>query len=187
MKQGQNREIMKIRDAVEADLPVIVAIYNSTIPCQIVTADVEPVSVASRLDWFHQHSPSRRPLWVMEFEGEVAGWLGFQSFYGRPAYSSTVELSLYVASAYRRQGVGRSLLEQAIDHAPKLGIRVLLGFIFSENQPSIRLFEQLGFEKWGYLPEVAEFGQVRRDLVILGRWGDGGMEEWRRDRLGESS
>ncbi len=160
---------MNIRDAVAADLPAIVAIYNATIPSQVVTADLEPVSVASRVDWFHQHSPDRRPLWVIESEAEIAGWLGFQSFYGRPAYGGTVELSLYVSSAYQRQGYGRSLLERAIARSPELELKVLLGFIFSQNQPSLRLFEQFGFQQWGYLPKIAEFGQVHRDLVILGR------------------
>lgn len=160
---------MKIRDAMEADLGAIVSIYNSTIPSQIVTADLAPVSIESRHDWFHQHSPDRRPLWVMESDGNIAGWLGFQSFYGRPAYAGTAELSLYVDSNYRRQGVGRLLLERAIVHSPALHIKTLLGFIFSENQPSLRLFEQYGFQQWGYLPQVAEFSQIQRDLVIVGR------------------
>ena len=34
-----------IRDATEADLPAIVALYNATIPGRMVTADTEPVTV----------------------------------------------------------------------------------------------------------------------------------------------
>ena len=34
-----------VRDAVEADLPAIVAIYNATIPGGMVTADTTPVSI----------------------------------------------------------------------------------------------------------------------------------------------
>ena len=40
---------MIIRDAREADLPAIVAIYNATIPERMATADTEPVSVESDL------------------------------------------------------------------------------------------------------------------------------------------
>lgn len=161
---------MHIRDATEADLPSIVAIYNSTIPFQIVTADLQPVTVESRREWFQAHSPQARPLWVaqLEPEGDIVGWLGFQSFYGRPAYSSTAELSVYVAPAYRRHGLGRKLLQRAIAHSPALGIKTLLGFIFAENQPSLLLFAHLGFQQWGYLPQVADFGPVERDLVIMG-------------------
>ena len=159
---------MQTRDAVKADLPAIVEIYNTTIPYQIVTADLEPVTVESRVDWFCAHSPGKRPLWVVEAEGKVVAWLGFQSFYGRPAYATTAELSIYVSPHYRHRGIGKMLLQQAIAHSPDFGLKTLLGFIFAENHPSLRLFEQFGFQRWGYLPKVAEFGKVERDLVIVG-------------------
>jgi len=159
---------MKIRDAVETDLPAIVKIYNSTIPSRMATADLEPISVESRRSWFQEHSFSSRPLWVIEDDQAIAGWLSFQSFYGRPAYQATAELSLYVAPAYRRCGIGRQLLSQAILHSPSLGLKTLLGFIFAHNQPSLQLFESLGFQSWGYLPQVAELDGVERDLVIMG-------------------
>jgi phosphinothricin acetyltransferase len=160
---------MVIRDAVGNDLAAIVAIYNSTVPTQIVTADFEPVTVESRLPWFASHTPDDRPLWVMEIDNTVAGWLGFQSFYGRPAYKETVELSLYVSPDFRRRGIGRSLLEKAIEASPTLRITTLLGFIFAGNRPSLKLFEQYGFEQWGYLPRVAKFETSEQDLVIVGK------------------
>jgi L-amino acid N-acyltransferase YncA len=72
----------KIRDAVHADLPAIVRIYNSSIAGRMATADTEPVSVESRERWFAEHQLARRPLWVAEAEGAIVGWLSFQSFYG---------------------------------------------------------------------------------------------------------
>ncbi len=163
-----NETMMQIRDAVEADLPAIVEIYNTTIPYQTVTADLEPVSVESRIEWFRGHTPNKRPLWVVEVEGKIVAWLGFQSFYGRPAYETTSELSIYVLPEYRQKGIGKMLLQRAIAHSPGYGIKTLLGFIFAENYASLRLFEQLGFQRWGYLPKVAEFDSVERDLVIVG-------------------
>jgi L-amino acid N-acyltransferase YncA len=160
---------MNIRDAVEADLAAIVAIYNAAIPSRTVTADVEPISVEHRLAWFHQHNPTNRPLWIAEIDGKTVGWLGFQSFYGRPAYQATVEVSLYVDPTFHRRGIGRQLLVAAIDHSPKMGIKTLLGFIFAANQPSLKLFAQLDFHQWGYLPGVAEFNNLQQDLVIMGR------------------
>ena len=50
------------RDATLDDLPGIVAIYNSTVPSRLVTADLEPVSVESRMAWFHAHGPRARPM-----------------------------------------------------------------------------------------------------------------------------
>jgi phosphinothricin acetyltransferase len=159
---------MDARDATIEDLPAIVAIYNATVPGRVVTADTEPVTVASRLAWFREHG-GNRPLWVVPSGGAVAAWLSFSSFYGRPAYAGTVELSVYVDAQHRRRGLGRQLVERAIERAPLLGVTTLLGFIFGHNAPSLGLFESLGFARWATLPGVARLDGVERDVVIVGR------------------
>ncbi|MFN6561873.1 MAG: GNAT family N-acetyltransferase [Nostoc sp. ChiSLP01] len=159
---------MKIRHAIETDLATIVAIYNAAIPSRVATADLEPISVESRLAWFRARSPSHRPLWVIEVEGAIAGWLSFQSFYGRPAYNATAEISIYIAPDFHRRGLGKQLLAQAIQESYRLGLKNLVCFIFAHNQPSLKLFATFGFQQWGYLPKVGELDGVERDLVIMG-------------------
>ena len=155
------------------DLPVIVDIYNSTVASREVTADTEPVSVASRQAWFDEHNPQRRPLWVIHDAADpsatVLGWLSYSNFYGRPAYSGTAELSIYIAEAWRGKGIGRYCLEQAIDFAPTIGVHTLLGFIFGHNAPSLALFQKFGFDTWANLPRVANLDGIERDLIILGK------------------
>jgi L-amino acid N-acyltransferase YncA len=158
-----------IRDARPADLPRVVAIYNEAIPGRLATADTEPISVASRQAWFGEHTPARRPLWVAERERVIVGWLSFQSFYGRPAYAATAEISVYVSGDAQRGGIGRRLLARAIESAPALGLATLVAFVFGHNEPSLRLFEREGFQRWGHLPRVARLDGIERDLVILGR------------------
>ena len=160
---------MTFRDAAEADLPAIVAIYNAAIPGRMATADTEPVTIARRLPWFREHDPARRPLWLAVDGARTLGWLSFQSFYGRPAYHATAELSVYVSPAHQRRGVALALLTRALAEAPRLGLHTLLGFVFGHNAPSLTLFERLGFERWALLPRVAELDGVERDLVIVGR------------------
>ena len=160
---------MTIRDATEADLPAIVEIYNASILSRKATADTEPVSVESRSGWFREHNSERRPLWIAVENGAIMGWLSFQSFYGRPAYHATAEISVYVFPSQQRAGIGRALLARAIEQAPRLGLKTLLGFIFGHNDASLRLFEGFGFQRWGILPRVAELDGVERDLVIVGR------------------
>ncbi len=158
-----------LRDATEADLPAIVEIYNATVAGRMVTADTSPVTVESRVVWFHTHNSRTRPLWVVLDGEQICAWLSFNSFYGRPAYQPTAEVSIYVAESHRRRGVGRGLLERAILGAPACEIRNLLGFIWAHNLPSLQLFEAFGFERWGHLPRVAELDGIERDLVIVGR------------------
>ena len=157
-----------LRLATAADLPAIVAIYNATIPSRLVTADLEPVTVASRAAWFAAHQRAERPLWVLEREGMLAAWLSFSSFYGRPAYDGTAEISVYVAERQRRRGLGGALVDEAVRRAPGFGLHTLLGFIFGHNAPSLALFEARGFACWGTLPRVAVLDGVGRDLVIVG-------------------
>lgn len=157
------------RVALREDLSQIVEIYNATIPSRMVTADTEPVSVESRSAWFEEHTPGRRPLWVVEEHGHIAAWLSFSSFYGRPAYSKTAEISVYVRASCRGQGLGSFLLTQALASGPALSIDTLLGFIFGHNEPSLSLFERFGFVRWGELPKVATLDGIERDVVIVGR------------------
>lgn len=157
------------RLAARGDLAQIVEIYNATVASRQVTADTEPVSIESRVGWFDAHPPGSRPLWVVEIEGRIAAWLSFSSFYGRPAYNKTAELSIYVHEAFRQRGLGAYLLQQALAYAPSIGVDTLLGFIFAHNAPSLRLFEAFGFARWGELPKVALLDGIERDLLIVGR------------------
>ncbi|HEY2775363.1 MAG TPA: GNAT family N-acetyltransferase [Candidatus Binatia bacterium] len=162
---------MKIRHASAADLPAIIEIYNAAIPARRATADTEPISVASRVEWLRDHDSAHHPLWVVCGDDPAApleGWLSFQPFYGRPAYRATSELSIYVAPASQRKGIGRALLSLAVRSAPGLGLTTLLGFIFGHNDASLALFSGFGFERWGRLPGVAELDGIERDLVIVG-------------------
>lgn len=161
---------MTLRDATEADLPAIVDIYNSTIASRMVTADLEPVTVASRKPWFDAHQSPARPLWVLIDDlGVVAAWLSFDTFYARAAYDGTAMVAVYVAPTHRRRGLARQLLLAALDRAPSFGLHTLLGYIFGHNEPSLRLFAAHGFVRWGHLPQVAVLDGVPRDLIIVGR------------------
>ena len=66
----------------------------------------------------------------------IAGWLSFREFLPRCAYRGTVELSLYISEQFRRRGLGRRLLQEAIGRAPQLEIHSLVGLIFGHNEPS---------------------------------------------------
>ena len=150
---------MEIRDATEADLPEIVGIYNSTVP------PLRNVAVESRKAWLREHG-GRRLVWVAEEGGEILGWLALSDFEnGRTAYRTTAEVGAYVKEG--RRGTGRFLLSEAIRRSPGLGLKTLTAGAFGRNEPSLRLFEGFGFERWAFYPRVAELDGVGRDLVVL--------------------
>jgi L-amino acid N-acyltransferase YncA len=160
---------MTIRGATDADLPAIINIYNAAIMSRVATAQLEPITAGEGSNLLKAHSADRFPLWVLEIGGHIAGWLSFKPFLPRCAYRGTAELSVYVDEKFRRRGVAKRLLERALAHSPELGIETLVGLIFAHNEPSLRLFEQLGFVRWGFLPQVARIGDALHDLIILGR------------------
>lgn len=164
---------IEFKNATHDQLPTIVHIYNEIIPSRLATADLEPVSVASREAWFQAFDPTTRPLWVMQTSnGEVAGWVSLESFYGRPAYGQTAEISIYIDEAFRHHGLGQQALDHVFHQLPRLGLDNIVAFIFSHNVPSQGLFKKNGFETWGHLPNVAKMDGQLRSLDILGRHFD---------------
>lgn len=155
--------------AQQQDLQKIVDTYNSTVSSRLVTADLEPVSTDSKQAWFDAHSPNKRPLWLVMADGVYCGWMSFNSFYGRPAYDETVEVSIYLEESARGKGLGKLCLQKAFEVCAELHIKTLLGFIFDHNEPSLNLFYKMGFEQWAHLPKIANMIDAERGLIILGK------------------
>jgi phosphinothricin acetyltransferase len=114
---------IEFKYAQPVDLLKVVQTYNSTIESRMVTADTEVVSVDDKKKWFDSHSAEKRPLWLVIADGEYAGWMSFSSFYGRPAYDGTVEVSIYLEQHARGKGIGKKCLQKVlIVHIVKLNL-----------------------------------------------------------------
>lgn len=161
---------MPIRRARAADLPSIVAIYNSIVAGRQVTADLSPVTVDDRLTWFDAHQQPHRPMVVLCDEQDgVLAWATFSDYYPRKAYDITAEISLYVAEDQRGKRLGIALLEHMLALAPSLNIKNVVAVIFAHNTPSVALFEKYGFGLWGTLPNVCDLETMEADIVLLGK------------------
>jgi RimJ/RimL family protein N-acetyltransferase len=66
-----------------------------------------------------------------------------------PASPHVADLGLMVAAGHRRRGIGRALLEQAVEWARESGVEKLELHVFPHNEPAIKLYEQFGFEHEG--------------------------------------
>lgn len=57
---------MKFIKAEHADLPRIVEIYNQIIPSRLATADLKPVSVEEREEWFNSFTETHPIFKIMD-------------------------------------------------------------------------------------------------------------------------
>lgn len=155
---------MDIRDATEADIPSIQAIYAHHVLTGTGTFDEQPPSVEEMLDKFRkvvEHG------WCWLVATDATGVLGYgyyTQFRDRSAYRYCVEDSIYVRDDVRGQGVGKALVSALIEHATAHGMRQMIAVIGdSENVGSIGVHASLGFHMVGTLRAVG---------VKFGRWVD---------------
>ncbi len=156
---------MQIRDARDADVPAIAAIYAHHVLHGTGTFEEDPPSaeeMAQRLAAVR----ARGFAWlVAEAEdGTIQGYAYFNQFRDRSAYRHTAENAIYVRDDVRGQGVGKALVATLLDRAAAAGFRQMLAVIGdSENTGSIGLHVSLGFRQAGVMKSVG---------VKFGRWVD---------------
>jgi RimJ/RimL family protein N-acetyltransferase len=84
-----------------------------------------------------------------------------------PASPHVADLGLMVALGHRRRGIGRALLEQAVEWARESDIEKLELHVFPHNEPAIKLYEQFGFEREGLRREHFRRGGRLVDAVLM--------------------
>ena len=108
---------MNIRQAETRDIPALTDIYNYEVTHGVATLDIHPRTYEDRAQWFNAHNKDNHPLIVAEDNGEVIGYASLSPYREKEAYSSTVELSVYVDALHRGKGVASALLMQILDFA----------------------------------------------------------------------
>jgi phosphinothricin acetyltransferase len=105
-----------VRPGTEADLEPLTAVYNHYVRETPITFDTVPFTPQERRPWLLSHlEDGRHPLKVAE-HGETREILGYATagpFRPKPAYSTSVEVTVYVAPRAVGRGVG-SLLYEAL-------------------------------------------------------------------------
>ena len=155
---------MDIRNATDADVPDIQAIYAHHVLHGTGTFEEAPPSVEDIAARFHKVVDAGFVWLVASDDTGVLGYGYYAPFRDRSAYRFTVEDSIYVRDDVRGQGVGKALVAKLIELATAQGMRQMLAVIGdSDNVGSIGVHASLGFHSVGTMKAVG---------IKFGRWVD---------------
>ncbi len=153
-----------VRLAETKDILGILEIYNYEILNTTNTFDLVPKTYEQQLIWLRERS-GVYPVLVADdsdkgFNNEILGFAALSPYRHRPAYSTTVENSIYVNRNHRRMGIGTLLINNLITRAKEHGFHSIIARITSENEQSLKLHENTGFNRVGCEVEIGrKFGK----------------------------
>lgn len=136
---------MQIRNATSHDVPALLVIANETVaedrwvtrsPGQEYNAD----------DFLVDLGVPDRAVIVATVEDQIAGLIRLRRFEG------DMHFGLVVRREYRRLGIGRALVDAAIEWAKQIGVSSLHLTVFSHNAAAIELYRRSGFRQTRYQP-----------------------------------
>ena len=157
---------MKIRPAMPEDLVPLMELRNWYVANSIATFDETPLSLAGIQAWFSQFGQGPHRLLVAEHQSCMLGYSSSQQYRAHPAFSKTVETSIYVQPASGRSGVGSALYDELFQSIGGQGLHRAVVGIALPNEPSIRLHEKFGFRSVGVFSEYA----CKRGQLISSQW-----------------
>ncbi|HZY70655.1 MAG TPA: GNAT family N-acetyltransferase [Thermoplasmata archaeon] len=131
-----------------------------------------PPTRAEEATWFGHLC---RQIWdgdavatVAEDEGTIVGLCVIGVAEQSVEVRSIGILGVNVARGHRGRGVGRALLEHALDQA-RVRFRVITLSVIAENSAGLALYTRLGFREWGRLPKGFQRGERWHELVRMWR------------------
>ncbi|HJM29261.1 MAG: N-acetyltransferase family protein [Acidimicrobiales bacterium] len=162
---------MEIRIAQIGDAESIREIYNNEVTSGTATFDLTPRTLEEQREWLSERSGAHVVL-IAESQGEVIGFGSLSRYQRRPAYSTTVEDSVYVRPDKQGQGVGLSILDALIEKASEHGFHTVIARISGESDGSIATHTKAGFKEVGRERETGrKFGRWL-DVVVMQRFVD---------------
>ncbi|MGO1379168.1 MULTISPECIES: GNAT family N-acetyltransferase [unclassified Corynebacterium] len=158
---------IKIRPAVESDIPTITAIYNDAVRTTVAVWNDEVVDEDNRLAWLRSYQqPGTRAI-VAEQDGEVLGYATYGEFRHYDGFRHTVENSIYVDGTRRAGGVGTALLQALVADAREAGKHVMVAAIEGGNTASLKLHAKIGFQECGTVRQVGTKFDRWLDMTLM--------------------
>jgi phosphinothricin acetyltransferase len=161
---------ISVRLATADDAEAICDIYNREVTGSSVTFDLVPRTLAQQQGWLEEHAGAYPAVVAVDRgSGEVVGFGSLSPYRSRPAYSTTVEDSVYVRHDQRGRGIGRLVLAELVELATSHGFHAVMARVVGGHEVSIRLHRGCGFELIGIEREVGrKFGRWL-DVALMQR------------------
>jgi phosphinothricin acetyltransferase len=142
-------------------------IYNAEVATSTATFDLVPRSLDEQRAWLSARSGAHAVVVADDEDGGVVGFAALSPWRSRPAYSTSVEDSIYVHPDNQGRGIGKTLLAELIDVATAHGFHAVFARIVGGHETSIKLHEAFGFDIVGTEREVGrKFGRWL-DVVVM--------------------
>lgn len=142
-----------IRDATDADLDAVAAIYAHEVATGYATFDTEPPPRSRWEAKLASTHPGDHFLVAVQ-GGRVMGFAYSGPYRERGAYTNTRETTIYLAPEAAGHGLGRRLYDDLLARLDAAGVRTVLAGVALPNDASEGLHRACGFERLGVMREV---------------------------------
>ncbi|MGX9890059.1 N-acetyltransferase family protein [Streptomyces sp. NPDC002276] len=161
------RTEVQVRPGVEGDLDALTDLYNHYVRETPITFDTAAFTPEERRPWLLSHpedGPYRLKVAVDgTFQGNSQRILGYATsspYRAKPAYSTSVEVTVYLAPDAGRRGIGTLLYKALFADLAAEDVHRAYAGIAQPNEASTRLHERFGFRLVGVYREVGrKFGR----------------------------
>jgi phosphinothricin acetyltransferase len=160
---------LSVRLVERRDAEALRTIYNVEVLEATVTFDMVPRTIDEQVTWIDEHSGGHPAVVAVDADGTVVGFGSLSVWRDRPAYSGSVEDSVYVHRDHRGRGTAKLLLEELVRLGADHGFHTVLARIVGGHAASIALHEACGFTTVGVEREVGRKFKQWLDVVVMQR------------------
>jgi L-amino acid N-acyltransferase YncA len=142
---------MKIEPAATADALAIAKVHVAS--WQSAYKDILPsewlasLSVTDRSAmWARILNEQAAHVWIVKDVEQVQGFISFSASRDADALAQTAEIqAIYLLPDQWLNGLGRALMDTAIEQVKQLNFERITLWVLSDNQRAIRFYERMGF------------------------------------------
>ncbi|MET9380111.1 N-acetyltransferase family protein [Streptomyces sp. NPDC002928] len=161
------RTEIQVRPGVEADLEALADLYNHYVRETPITFDTATFTPEERRPWLLSHPEDGPHRLMVATEAdprgnsqEILGYATSSPYRPKAAYSTSVEVTVYVAPHAGGRGIGTLLYKALFEALAGEDLHRAYAGIAQPNEASVRLHERFGFRYVGTYREVGrKFGR----------------------------